>query len=246
MPAAWWVNQGSTYLHERRGGYVWAPTKNKAGYPVKHHVNWLPSEDAPQHWLFQANPDYWDIEVEVPKMGVGNEDTWIVSRHGGEMRPGDSLVLWKSGPRAGVYGLAELTGSLTTRPPREWRRQSPGDERPEDVVPLRYTRYLKEPVLRAEILKHPVLGQMGVIRAPQGTNFRLSTPEWDAMQELLRMDRWDEFIYWAGRYRSWSGFDAAEREHKLRLGSKMGEARTLYQSGVPEWTARLRTAIRSD
>ena len=38
MPA-WWVNQGSTYAQERKGGYVWAPMKNKAGHPVQHHTN---------------------------------------------------------------------------------------------------------------------------------------------------------------------------------------------------------------
>src|SRR5688572_4558435 len=38
MPA-WWVNQGSTYAQERKGGYVWAPTKTKAGRPVEHHTN---------------------------------------------------------------------------------------------------------------------------------------------------------------------------------------------------------------
>jgi 5-methylcytosine-specific restriction protein B len=38
MPA-WWVNQGSTYAQERKGGYVWAPTKTKAGHAVEHHTN---------------------------------------------------------------------------------------------------------------------------------------------------------------------------------------------------------------
>jgi hypothetical protein len=32
MPA-WWVNHGSTYAQERKGSYVWAPTKTKAEHP---------------------------------------------------------------------------------------------------------------------------------------------------------------------------------------------------------------------
>jgi 5-methylcytosine-specific restriction enzyme B len=39
MPTAWWVNQGTTYAQEREGGYVWAPTTNKAGHPLEHHTN---------------------------------------------------------------------------------------------------------------------------------------------------------------------------------------------------------------
>lgn len=37
--AVWWVNQGHTYNEERQGGYVWAPQKTKAGFPVAHHTN---------------------------------------------------------------------------------------------------------------------------------------------------------------------------------------------------------------
>src|SRR5688572_27862917 len=39
MPTAWWVNQGATFAQEMKGGYVWAPTKTKAGHPVEHHAN---------------------------------------------------------------------------------------------------------------------------------------------------------------------------------------------------------------
>ena len=30
-------------------------------------------------WLFQANPRNRDLEVDVPKIGIGGHDTWLVS-----------------------------------------------------------------------------------------------------------------------------------------------------------------------
>jgi hypothetical protein len=38
-PRVWWVNQGGTHAHERAGGYLWAPAKNKAGHALEHHTN---------------------------------------------------------------------------------------------------------------------------------------------------------------------------------------------------------------
>jgi len=40
----WWVNQGVTYQVELQGGYLWAPQKSKAGFPIGHHTNLLKVE----------------------------------------------------------------------------------------------------------------------------------------------------------------------------------------------------------
>ena len=134
--------------------------------------------EQPRHWLFQANPDKWDLELEAPRIGVGGEEAWSVSRHGSEIRPGDSVVLWKSGPRAGAYALGEITQSPTTRARPEWRKRNDADSEDEPAVPLRYTQILKSPIGRSDC-RHPYL-QMAVIRAARN-NFRLATG-WRAMQ----------------------------------------------------------------
>ena len=112
-------------------------------------------------------------------------------------------------------------------------------------MPLRYTHYLNQPLLRPEILKHPVLSQMSVIRAPQGTNFRVSLQEWQALQELLGMDKWDDFIFWARKFREWPGFDADERDYKLNLAKRLAAARDLFRSGDEGWVGALRGALTS-
>jgi 5-methylcytosine-specific restriction enzyme B len=37
--AAWWVNQGATYAHERRGAYLWAPRRDRRGAAFAHWTN---------------------------------------------------------------------------------------------------------------------------------------------------------------------------------------------------------------
>jgi hypothetical protein len=67
-----------------------------------------------RRWLFQANPDVWDLEVEVPKVGIGNAGH--VDNVATRSRDGDDPVVpSKSGPQAGTYGLAEITRPLATR-----------------------------------------------------------------------------------------------------------------------------------
>jgi hypothetical protein len=84
MPTVWWVNQGSRYQHERRGGYVWAPTKNKAGHPVTHHVNVnrLQPGDVIVHYaegavravgIVQENPRVERRPAELPSQAWGDE-----------------------------------------------------------------------------------------------------------------------------------------------------------------------------
>ena len=34
--AYWWVSQNKTYRHERGGGYLWAPARDKSGHTPQH------------------------------------------------------------------------------------------------------------------------------------------------------------------------------------------------------------------
>jgi MoxR-like ATPase len=199
--------------------------------------------DGPRHWLFQANPDKWDLEMEARRTGLGGEEHWSVSRHESEMRTGDSVVLWKSGPRAGVYALGEITQAPTNRARPDWRKRNDADSAQEPAVPLRYTQILTSPITRNDVVANPILSQMAVIRAPQGTNFRLSPQEWHALRELRNMDQWDEFVYWARRTKEWSGFDADERDYKLNLATKLGAARDLFRLPDDRWIRAVREAL---
>lgn len=133
-------------------------------------------------WLFQANPEIWNLEENLKHMRPGDEDDWVVTRFAAEMRDGDPLVLWQAGSRAGVYAIGHLRGTAFTRSAPDFRDE-PG--KPESAIGFEVTEILDPPLLKPELAKHPILGALSVISAPQGTNFRVTAAQWKALEQKL-------------------------------------------------------------
>lgn len=142
-------------------------------------------------WLFQANPQYYDLADRLRQAKIGDEDVWTVNRYGDRMRAGDPVLLWLSGEEAGIYAVGELLGPPVeqTYAPGEapaWITRENADQAiTVNQVPFRYTQILAEPLKRTSLLAHPVISQMQVVVAPPGTNFAVTAEEWQALQELL-------------------------------------------------------------
>lgn len=137
-------------------------------------------------WLFQANPAKYNLSAALQNVSPGDQDDWYVSRYGDEMRPGDIALLWQGGPRAGLYAIGEITGEIFQRPISSWRDEAVRVDALESAVPFRYTHVLPAPILRETLLQDPTLAEMQIIRAAQGTNFKVRQDEWRKIQELLR------------------------------------------------------------
>ena len=58
-----------------------------------------------QTWIFQANPKIYDIAGAIRSLKV---DTWLVKRHGPDIRQGDRVYLWESGRDGGIVAIAEV------------------------------------------------------------------------------------------------------------------------------------------
>jgi protein-tyrosine phosphatase len=65
-------------------------------------------------WLIQCNPKVKDVEAERRLSGELPLN-WSVSIRAAEIQPGDRVVFWISGSRAGVYALGEVTDAARTR-----------------------------------------------------------------------------------------------------------------------------------
>ncbi len=136
-----------------------------------------------QTWLFQRNPKIHDLAAQVKKVTVGATDDWLVTAHRKEMHSGDRVVLWEAGPEGGIVALGELTGEPFQREPSPWR---PGRHtEPEWAVPYRFTHILKKPISRSELLADPILRNMHHLRFAQGTNYKVTAEEWEALEPLL-------------------------------------------------------------
>jgi energy-coupling factor transporter ATP-binding protein EcfA2 len=153
----------------------------------------------PNIWLFQANPAHYAqgdpnaylLKERVREVSVGHEDEWRVTRYRAQMRPGDKVILWqggqgKSAHDAGIYGFGELSSVS-----EHTADDDVTDDASEHIVPdgptvrFLYTHLFPEPILRSRLREHPVLHHMQVLQAPQGTNFRVTQEEWDALLQII-------------------------------------------------------------
>jgi hypothetical protein len=56
-------------------------------------------------WIFQANPTRFDI---VGALEALDTIAWRVPQHTGSVAAGDIVVIWRSGPEAGIVGLGRV------------------------------------------------------------------------------------------------------------------------------------------
>jgi MoxR-like ATPase len=114
-------------------------------------------------------------------MRVGDDDTWTVSRYKAEIAEGDRVLLWQSGPRAGLYAVGQVVGELYERDVDD----SYASGASTTAIGYRLTHKLDPPILRSDLVDHPVLKGLQVITAPQGSNFRVTDEQWAEIKKLI-------------------------------------------------------------
>ncbi len=141
-------------------------------------------------WLFQCSPAHYDLANKLSSFKVGDRAKWTVRRYREEMRPKDIAVLWQSGPNAGIYAVGELRGkpfektyTQKTAPP--WSNIGKARSVTEWEVFYNYIHILQEPILRANLKKHPRLQKMQIFKFAQGTNFKVTTQEWKVLKDMI-------------------------------------------------------------
>lgn len=61
------------------------------------------------YWIFQSNPEIYNIEEALR---AGQIKSWKVAAHKNKIKPGDKVILWKTGKSAGCYALAEVNSEV--------------------------------------------------------------------------------------------------------------------------------------
>jgi hypothetical protein len=144
-----------------------------------------PSPTADRVWLFQANPSIYDIDQALSE---STELTWVVRQYTDEVRKGDRVYLWRSGPEAGVVATATVQTEPAVMPgdaddPYLIRPESLS--KPELRVVLRVDSVLPAPIRRSELLDHSVLKDLGVIKFANATNFKVTKEQDQVLQTLV-------------------------------------------------------------
>lgn len=135
-------------------------------------------EEPRGYWLFQSSPAQWSLLDFLATAAVGAETDYSLTRHRDRVRPGDAVLLWLAGPKAGIYALAEVIADPFERERPEFR----GEGAPTEwATRVRLKHILKSPLTKAEVVSSDDLSELLVLRAPQGTNYPIANEEWHAV-----------------------------------------------------------------
>lgn len=135
-------------------------------------------------WIFQTNPDLYDIDGALKEL---KELDWLVQQHGSEIHTGDEAYIWRSGLHGGVIA----TATVLTEPAvyeAEIDRFTVDREKfsgPHTWVRLRITETIEPAVTRQQILENSRLKDLSIIKFSQGTNFRVSSDEAEALRGMI-------------------------------------------------------------
>jgi hypothetical protein len=138
-------------------------------------------------WIFQANPNRYNLRSAVKAL---KQIRWGVTFYKNDIRKGDKAYLWESGKNAGILAEAEVVSDPEELPKDDAEKNYIVDENVEEVknrVILNIISVLSDnkEITREELLNHPILSKMEIIRIPRGTVFKVSDEESDTLDKLF-------------------------------------------------------------
>jgi len=128
-------------------------------------------------WIFQGMPERYDLEE---KLIPGESETWTLTRYHEEVKPGDMVYFWRGGRQSGLYGWG-----LVTDPPHQ---DQSTESRAAWWVNVTYQSRFKNPISKEDITgcrQADKLAGLLIFRAPQGTNFKVTTKEAISLNQLI-------------------------------------------------------------
>jgi hypothetical protein len=138
--------------------------------------------EASRSWIFQANPQIYDIVEALKHL---DQFRWSVRQHKDAIHSGDRVFLWVAGANAGIVAR----GSVVSEPqemeelPEElpFNKQDTNNTK-ELRVEIKIEEIVDPPVLRSDLQNDPAFRSMSILKAPQRTNFALTSDEASALE----------------------------------------------------------------
>ncbi len=142
-------------------------------------------------WIFQANPQRYDIMNALADDEIGNEIHWLVNQHKNEIKKGHLGIIWLSGKEAGIYAITEiLTDPQIMKEPESekkyWIDSSDKDDFRLRVKMKIIRNLLKNPLSKETIKKTKGLENLSILRYYQGTNFPVKLNEWTEISKMIK------------------------------------------------------------
>ena len=141
----------------------------------------MQKEKVRRYWIFQGMPERYDL---ADKLIPDKIESWTLSRYHSEVKPGDVVYFWRGGRQSGLYGWGVI-------PDMPYQRQSNSKriDNPEWWVNVRYQIRFENPIRKDELTagsQGTKLAGLLILRAPQGTNFKVTTNETISLNLLIK------------------------------------------------------------
>ena len=134
-------------------------------------------------WVFQSNPQYYRLRDALASQGA--PATWLVKQHAEEIEEGDRVFLWESGG-TGIVATATVQGK--PKPTTDVDAFVVDAEKIGGAqlrVPIAVDEVLDSPITPQTIRAVEGLDALSIVRAPQGTNFRVTPEQADVLLGLV-------------------------------------------------------------
>ena len=132
----------------------------------------------PGYWILKTEPSSYSfaqLQKENPAVWDGVRNP-VALKYIGQMKPGDSALIYHTGKEKSVVGLAEITS--TPYPDR--KEKDPGLL----VIEMKAVRPLARPVTLGEIKKDPAFADLGLVRIGRLSVMPASRPQFDRLVAL--------------------------------------------------------------
>ena len=145
------------------------------------------SDDIGNIWALQGNPKYYDLIGASQEL---NFDWWRTGKS--DIKRGDRIVFWQSSDANKNRGVVALGIAVSDRQERTdsinrfWKVSSEDLRQRESRIHIRYIK-IANPLWMGNSQYRSVLETLTVSRG-QGTAFRISKSQWDAVLELIEED----------------------------------------------------------
>lgn len=146
--------------------------------------------DAERIWIFQCNPDKYDIEKALSDTKVINGFHWKVKQHKKEIRKGHIGLIWCSGISAGIYAITELISDPGLFQESDYEKvywsENSDEEGVQYRVQMKLIKNLVDNPIKKDRIRHiDGLQDLNILKMPRGTNFPVTEEEWILLQSLI-------------------------------------------------------------
>lgn len=165
-------------------------TTNQAVPQQSFLENISSNNDGVTVWIFQGNPQRYDILNALSDNEIRNNIHWLVNQHRKEIKEGHLGLIWMSGSDAGIYAITRINNDpkLMKEYPPEIKYWMNSSEEKDEAIRVEMSilkRMTNCPILKRNLIHIPGLEKLSIFRQFQGTNFPVRNSEWQIISRLI-------------------------------------------------------------